>query len=155
MDSLIPPMTDLFIIWFKSTKSCILLVLKTTFRRELWFLRCFLFTRRGWGQLWGRGVICGLLKQRLGGFFFQTLTSPLCSCLPPIALTAGDHFCPRKTGVKTLLLLTSPERRGGRRVKSWKQYYCGMWTEQKQHFPSWKKKKAARALPSGCSLTLK
>lgn len=94
------------------------------------------------------GVICGLLKQRLGGFFFQTLTSPLYSCSPPIVLTAGDRFCRRKTGVKTLLLLTSPERSGGRRVKSWKQYYCGMWTEQKQHFPYWKKKKKKLREPS-------
>lgn len=38
-------------------------------------------------------------------------------------------------------------------MKSWKQHYCGMWTEQKQDFPYWKKKKerAVRVLPSGCS----
>lgn len=41
-------------------------------------------------------------------------------------------------------------------MKSWKQYYCGMWTEQKQDFPYWKKRKrkkkrAVRVLPSGRS----
>lgn len=39
-------------------------MLKTTFRRELWFLRCFLFTRRGWGQPWGRGGHMWTLKAK-------------------------------------------------------------------------------------------
>lgn len=46
-----------------------------------------------------------------------------------------------------LLVLLVRLQRGVRWMKSWKQYYCGMWTEQKQDFPYWKKKKKSRASP--------
>lgn len=79
-------------------------------------------------------VMCG------GGFFFLPfnfdLTSIICVCHPSFSLQGSSLLLKNKKEIKLLRVYSTKQNLG--QLKSWRQYYCGMCEEQKQHFPYWK-----------------
>lgn len=133
-----------------------LLVLKTTFRRELWFLgftEMLPLHKEGLRSGMGAGCHMWTLKVKRGGFFFQTLTSPLYFLFATHRSHRRSSFCPWKLKWKRFFS-SSPERREESEVMEAVLLWYVDWRETTLSILE-KKKEAARVLPSGCSLMLK